>query len=122
MPFDHERLEVYQAALDFFDVADVVVEQLRHRGGRSNLADQLARAALSIVNNISEGAGKFSKPDKSRFRFYTIAIGSATESAAMFDVCLRRTLVDTETHDRGKRLLERIVAMLIKLSRAMRDD
>ncbi len=72
------------------------------------------------MNNISEGAGKFSKPDKSRF--YTIAIGSATESAAMFDVCLRRTLVDTETHERGKQLLERIVAMLIKPSRAMRDD
>jgi four helix bundle protein len=119
MPFDHERLEVYQVALDFFDLADVVVDQLRHRGGRSNLADQLGRAALSIVNNISEGAGKFSKPDKSRF--YSIAIGSATESAAMFDVCLRRKLVDTETHDHGKQLLERIVAMLIKLCRALRD-
>jgi four helix bundle protein len=88
MPFDHERLEVYQVALDFFDLADVVVDELRDRCRRSN---QLARAALSIVNNISEGAGKFSKPDKSRF--YSIAIGSATESAAMFDVCLRRDLI-----------------------------
>ena len=119
MPFDHERLEVYQVALDFFDLAGVVVDQLRHRGGRSNLADQLGRAALSIVNNISEGAGKFSKPDKGRF--YSIAIGSATESAAMFDVCLRRELIASETHDRGKQLLERIVAMLIKLCRSMRD-
>lgn len=39
----------------------------------------------------------------------------------MFDVCLRRKLVDTETHDHGKQLLERIVAMLIKLCRALRD-
>ena len=120
MPFDHERLEVYQVALDFFDLADVIVEQLRHRGGRSNLADQLARAALSIVNNISEGAGKFSKPDKSRF--YSIAIGSAAESAAMLDVCLRRALIANEAHQSGKQLLERIVAMLIKLCRALRDD
>ena len=120
MPFDHERLEVYQVALDFFDVADVVVEQLRHRGGRSNLADQLARAALSIVNNISEGAGNFSKPDKSRF--YSIAIGSATESAAMLDVCLRRALIANEAHQCGKQLLERIVAMLIKLCRTLRGD
>jgi len=120
MPFDHERLEVYQVALDFFDLADVIVEQLRPRGGRSNLADQLARAALSIVNNISEGAGTFSKPDKSRF--YSIAIGSATESAAMLDVCLRRELIANETHKCGKQLLERIVAMLIKLCRALRDD
>ena len=75
--------------------------------------------ALSIVNNIAEGAGKFSKPDKSRF--YTTAIGSTTESAAMLDVCLRRGLIATEVHDRGKQLLDRIVAMLVKLCRAMRD-
>lgn len=91
----------------------------RHRGGRSNLADQLARAALAIVNNLAEGAGRFSKPDKSRF--YTTAIGSATESAAMLDVCLRRQLVSIADHERGKQLLERIVAMLVKLCRTMRD-
>ena len=79
----------------------------------------VAKYALSIVNNIAEGAGKFSKPDKSRF--YTTAIGSATESAAMLDVCLRRGLIATEAHDRGKQLLDRIVAMLVKLCRAMRD-
>jgi four helix bundle protein len=120
MPFDHERLEVFQVALDFFDLADLVVEELRARGGRAHLADQLGRAALSIVNNLAEGAGKFSKPDKRRF--YTIAIGSATESAAMFDVCLRRALIAIEAHGRGKQLLERIVAMLIKLCRALSDD
>lgn len=117
MPFDHERLEVYQVALDFFDLADEVVEHLRNRGGRAHLADQLARAALSIVNNISEGAGKFSKGDKRRY--YGIAIGSATESAAMFDVCVRRNLITEETQRRGKELLKRIVAMLIKLCRAL---
>ena len=121
MAFDHERLEAYQVALDFFDLADHVVEQLRLRGGRSNLADQLGRAALSNVNNIAEGAGKLPKPDKSRFFAIAIAIGSATESAAMLDVCLRRHLIASEAHDRGKQLLDRIVAMLVKLCRALRD-
>ena len=120
MPFEHERLEVYQVALDFFDLADVVVEHLRRRRGRTNLADQLGRAALSIVNNIAEGAGRFSKADKAHF--YTIAIGSATESAAMFDVCRRRHLIAPEVHDRGKKLLERIVAMLVKLCRALSES
>jgi four helix bundle protein len=120
MPFDHERLEVYQVALDFFDLADEVVEQLRNRGGRAHLADQLARASLSIVNNIAEGAGKFSKGDKRRY--YTTSVGSATESAAMLDVCLRRTLISEETHRRGKQLLDRIVAMLVKLCRSLQDD
>jgi hypothetical protein len=34
---------------------------------------------------------------------------------------LRRGLISTEVHDRGKQLLDRIVAMLVKLCRAMRD-
>jgi four helix bundle protein len=117
MPFDHERLEVYQVALEFFDLADEVVQQLREQRGRANLADQLGRAALSIVNNIAEGAGKFSRGDKRRY--YTTAIGSATESAAMFDVCRRRNIIDEETHPRGKRLLDRIVAMLVKLCQTL---
>ncbi|MEO8180298.1 MAG: four helix bundle protein [Deltaproteobacteria bacterium] len=70
---------------------------MRHRGGRSNLADPLGRAA--IVNDVAEGEGRFSRPDKSRF--YTTAIGSATESTAMLDVCLRRQLVSSEDHERG---------------------
>ena len=119
MPFDHERLEVYQVALDFFDLADIVVEHLRHRGGRSNLADQLGRASLSIVNNIAEGAGKFSKGDKRRY--YLSAIGSATESAAMLDVCMRRKLVGESAHRRGKELLDRIVALLTKLAKSLQE-
>jgi four helix bundle protein len=117
MPFDHERLEVYQVALEFFDLADEVVEHLPR--GRGHLADQLTRASLSIVNNIAEGAGKFSKGDKRRY--YSSAMGSSTESAAMLDVCLRRKLISDETHRHGKHLLDRIVAMLTKLAKMLQD-
>jgi four helix bundle protein len=72
------------------------------------------------VNNIAEGAGKFSKGEKRRYS--TTSIGSATESAAMLDVCLRRKLIAEESHRRGKQLLDRIAAMLIKLCRALQDD
>jgi len=113
VPLSHERLDVYQLALDFFDLADEVVERLPR--GRGNLSLQLARASLSIVNNIAEGGGKFSKGDKARY--YQVALGSSTECAAMLDVCLRRALVDEPTHRKGKHLLTRIVAMLTKLTR-----
>jgi four helix bundle protein len=56
MPFDHERLDVYQVALDFLTLADEVSEHLPR--GRSHLADQLTRASTSIVLNIAEGSGK----------------------------------------------------------------
>ena len=94
MAFDHERLDVYQAALDFVVLADDVIEHFPR--GRSHLADQLHRAATSVVLNIAEGAGKFSKPDKRRF--YLAARGSTTECAAIFDVLLRLRVVSPEMH------------------------
>ena len=80
MPFDHERLDVYRVALDSIVLADETIAQLPR--GRSHLADQLHRAATSIVLNIAEGAGKLSKPDKRRYDLS--ASGSATERAAIF--------------------------------------
>ena len=77
MPFAHEKLDVYNLALDFIALADKFVENLPR--GRGHLADQLGRASTSIVLNLAEGAGKFSKPDKRRY--YMIAVGSTTECA-----------------------------------------
>ena len=114
MPFAHEKLDVYNLALDFLVLADDVVEHLPRGGG--HLADQLSRASTSIALNIAEGAGKFSKPDKRRY--YLIGAGSTTECAAIFDVCLRLKLVVAETHAVGKAMLERIAAILVKLAKS----
>jgi four helix bundle protein len=118
MPFDHERLDVYQIALDFLVLAEGIVEKLPR--GRTHLRDQLSRASLSIVLNIAEGAGKFSKPDKRRY--YLSAAGSATECAAILDVCDRLRLTDAATRDRGKELLDRDVAMLVRLANQLQRE
>jgi four helix bundle protein len=114
MVLDHEKLDVYQLALDFLVFANGVIEALPR--GRSHLADQLTRASTSIVLNLAEGAGKHSRPDKRRF--YLTARGSATESAALLDVCLRLKLLDETGHKTGKEMLVRTVSMLIKLAQA----
>jgi four helix bundle protein len=46
--------------------------------------DQLGRASFSIVLNIAEGSGKFSKPD--RKNYFTTARGSVFECAAILDI------------------------------------
>ncbi len=115
MSFDHERLDVYQAALDFVVLCEDVLEQLPR--GLAHLVDQLSRASTSIVLNIAEGAGKYHKPDKRRF--YLTAAGSATESAAVLDICGRLKLIDPELQRRGKEILHRVVAMLVKLATAL---
>ena len=113
-PSDHEKLEVYGVAIDFVGRANGVVEVLPR--GRGYLADQLQRAALSIVLNIAEGAGKFSGDDKAAF--YARARGSATESAAVLDVCGRLDLLPAAVCHEHKAILVRLVQMLTKLIRA----
>jgi four helix bundle protein len=117
MELDHERLDVYHLALDFLVMANGVIEALPR--GRSHLADQFTRASTSIVLNISEGAGKLSKPDKRRY--YLTARGSATESAALLDICLRLELLDQAGHKAGKDMIVRIVSMLIRLAQACEE-
>ena len=117
MALDHERLDVYQVGLELLVLADSVIEHLPR--GRGHLADQLTRASTSIVLNIAEGAGKFSKPDKRRD--YLTAVGSATESAAIFDVCSKLKLVAPDAHRAAKELIERIVSMLVKLAKSLED-
>ncbi len=47
--FDHEKLDEYQAGIEFVAKADDIVEQLPR--GRAYLADQLQRAATSVPLN-----------------------------------------------------------------------
>ncbi|HYQ14732.1 MAG TPA: four helix bundle protein [Polyangiaceae bacterium] len=112
MQLDHEKLEVYDLTLQFAVRANAVVEGLPR--GRGHLADQLTRASLSIVLNLAEGAGKHGKLDKRRF--YLTARGSASESAAILDVCHRLDLLRAAEHEAGKALLVRIVSMLVRLA------
>jgi len=116
MAFDHERLDVYRLAIDFVARANDLVEQLPR--GRGYLSDQLQRAALSIVLNIAEGAGKFSFADKASF--YMRARGSATECAAVLDVCRRLNLTTPAATEQNKEILDRIVGMLTKLIKSCR--
>lgn len=106
-------MDVYQTAIEFVVLADDIVEQLPR--GRAYLNDQLHRAALSITLNIAEGAGEYAIEEKARF--YRMAKRSATECAAILDVCERLKLVDDQQRAKGRELLTRIVAMLVKMAR-----
>jgi four helix bundle protein len=112
--FDHEKWDVYQAALEVVILISDVVEQLPR--GKAYLADQLQRAGTSIPLNIAEGSGEDAINEKARF--YRMAKRSATECASIFDVCKKLGLLDNNRYTRGRDLLLRIVAMLTKMGRA----
>jgi four helix bundle protein len=109
---DAERLDVYRVALDFQSQASVLA--LR---ADAIVRDQLRRASLSVVLNIAEGAGQRSRAQKRHL--YSIARGSAMESAAILDV-LRGTGVASPAEGRDARaLVVRVVQMLTRLDQAL---
>jgi four helix bundle protein len=110
--FDHEKLDVYQVSLDF--VAWSYRLSKNFKGADRHARDQLLRASQSIPLNIAEGNGKRSAAD--RKRFFQIARGSALECAAILDVLFRCGVLAEESTQYGKRMLNRIVSMLTKLT------
>lgn len=112
-PFDHEKLHVYAAALDFVALTHQMIASMP--AGRGRLADQLERAATSIVLNIAEGSGEFSAKEKARF--YRIGLRSAAECAAALDVGWRTNAIDASNRIEGKRMLTSVAAMLVGLIR-----
>ena len=110
---DHERLEVYQVAIEFLALAAQIIDEMPR--GRSSLKKQFEEASLSIPQNIAEGVGK--PTDADRRRFYGIARGSAMECGAILDASRVLKILQPARWERGKGLLVRIVSMLTKMCR-----
>ena len=111
MQLNHEKLDVYQTAIEFLGLSFQIIHEIPH--GYGFLADQLKRASLSIPLNIAEGNGKFSKQDKGKF--YKIARGSSTECGAILDAAKTIGIIDERVWQKGKTLIHRIVSMLSKM-------
>ncbi len=109
----YQKLDVYQCAIEFLALAALIVGRLPR--GYSFLADELNRPAMSIPQNITEGVGKPSEADRSRY--FGIARGSAMECGAILDACAVLGLAGVDTLKKGADLLERIVSMLSKMMR-----
>ncbi len=112
MSFGHERLDVYQAALEYVGWAYHFCAGLK---GHRNAKGQLLRASQSMPLNIAEGNGKATDGD--RRRYFEIARGSALECGAIQDVLEVCGGLSAEENARAKAVLDRIVAMLTRLGK-----
>ena len=72
------------------------MEQVKDYGFR----DQIQRAAVSIMNNIAEGAESGS--DAKYVNFLQISRGSCSEVRSMLYLCLDRKMIDEERFDHLK--------------------
>ena len=106
----YERLDAYRLALDFHRS----LVPLARGPQLSALRDQMLRAAESIVLNIAEGAGRTSPPDKRRF--YSMARGSAMETAACLDLLRNRNALPEPAHQLRRAEALRIIRILSRLA------
>lgn len=112
--FDFEKLIVFQKAKEF---NAATWEYLKTTKLDRSSADQLRRASLSIVLNIAEGSGRFSKPD--RKNFFTISRSSVFEVVAIYDVLKDENLISNEDFDdmyeKAEELSKILLAMINNL-------
>jgi four helix bundle protein len=115
--FDHEKLQVYQKAIEFVAWASSILEEVPKSISAHN---QLDRASTSISLNLAEGNGKSTSAD--RCRYFDNARGSSLECAACLDILVAKRIVVRDRVGAGKRLLLDIVSMTVGLIRANSKD
>ena len=112
-PFDHEKLNVHQASIQFVAWSSDLLTDLPKNFAIHN---QFDRASTSIPLNLAEGNGKDTSAD--RCRFFDMARGSALKCAACLDVLVAKGMILTPVATEGKQMLIEIVSMLVGLIRS----
>jgi four helix bundle protein len=93
--FDFQKLEVYKKAKLFHIKCKMLINGKKFD---PYVKDQLGRALFSVPLNISEGSGKFSKPD--RRNFFITSRASVFECIAALDIqCDEETISKEEFNE-----------------------
>lgn len=108
--FGHEKLKVYQMAMNFAAIRSTLLNSLPRR---VPACDHLERAAESILVNIAHASSSWSPKD--RIAYLGNANGSALECAGCLDVLVAKAMLDREVVASGKSLLAEIVSILIAM-------
>jgi four helix bundle protein len=117
MPYKFERLDVWQLALGYTDLA-YTVGDLLPRSEQFNLRSQLVRAATGIALNIAEGSTGQTDAEQARFLGY--AIRSLIETVACMHLIHRRGyLTDAGPLREAYRASERLFAGLQAFRKSM---
>ena len=113
--FDFEKLEIYKKAKTF---NLLVRDFIRSARLDPTTKDQLTRASFSIVLNIAEGSGRFSKPD--RRNFLIISRSSLFECVAILELLVEEELLDKnqflEFYQKAEEISKMLFAMIKNLS------
>ena len=109
--FEHEKLQVYQLTRELNrEIARLT--RIASKGNYDHI-DQTVRCGGSMGRNIAEASGEWSPKEKAKF--YRYAKRSGAECAARLDILVDYNMLREEDTVYAKELLERIIAMLVRL-------
>jgi len=110
---NYRNTRIYGRSLDVVSQCQALASCLPR--GAGYLADQVRRAASSIVLNFAEGCGKRSRAE--RQRYFDSAKASAYEVAAVADVATRLGFLDETQHASLVDGCDHLAAMLTRFER-----
>ena len=116
MSFGFKNLEVWKVSKSFArDVYELTSSFPSDE--KFGLVAQLRRAAISVMSNIAEGAGKKHKKEFDRFLY--LARGSLNETVAQLEISSEFGYLKENQLDLIEEKAERINRMLWKLSKSL---
>ena len=110
--FVFEDFPVYKTTLSFNSAISDLLEAIPDKNNYS-IKDQLGRAAMSILLNIAEGAGRFTTADKRSF--YVNARGSCYECVACLQILKIKQLLIAAKYDELYEVINDIARQLSAL-------
>jgi four helix bundle protein len=105
------KFDAYEVAVELVRSLREVVARLRSRDAK--LADEIRRAATSIVLNLAEGSKRAGLDRTHHFR---LSHGSAAEVKAALDLAIAWGDIDAASVAPARVLLDRELAMLYRLT------
>lgn len=109
--FKFEDLQVYQKAMDFGEIVDILVKDFPNHQLYA-LSSQFRRAADSIALNIAEG---YPGSDAQFVKHINHAIYSANECVSCSTKAIRRKYINFEKDEENRRLISELTKMMSSL-------
>lgn len=109
--FKFEDLQVYQKAMDFGEIVDVLVKKFPNHELYA-LSSQFRRASDSIALNIAEG---YPGSDAQFVKHINYAIYSANECVSCSTKSRRRFYINFEQDEENRKLISELTKMLSAL-------
>ena len=119
MAFAFEELKVYQRALDFSVAVIDIIDEIETPRKHFRLIEQLEAACTSVALNISEGKGRSSRKDFTKFLY--IARGSLYETVTMLQIFLKKKWIQQRAYKELYSEAEEIGKMLSGLINSLKE-